>query len=195
VCGSCRPLLAELAGAASPDPVKGWSTLAGLSLLGLLAALAVLLAPAVPYNASVADAIAWDRLWRDGLLKQISGFTLLGLALLVSVLSLRKRLPGFALGGFDLWRLAHVGLGVAAVLVLVAHTGLRLGHNLNLYLMLTFCGLLLAGALGGAVIALEHRLPRSLARRGRRLSIWAHILLIWPLPVLLGFHVLKGYWF
>jgi len=31
--------------------------------------------------------------------------------------------------------------------------------------------------------------------RVRSISLWAHILLLWPLPVLLGFHILKSYWF
>lgn len=195
VCGSCRPLLAELTGAAAADPVGAWRTQAGLSLTALLLALALLLMPAIPYQQTALAPLQWDWLWRDGLAKQITGFTVLGLALLVSSLSLRKRLPAITLGGFDLWRALHLALGVLAVLVLVAHTGLRLGYGLDRWLMLAMVGLLLVGALGGAVIAIEHRLPRRLARRGRRLAVWGHILLLWPLPVLLGFHVLKGYWY
>jgi nitrite reductase (NADH) large subunit len=195
VCGSCRPLLAELAGAAAPEPVVGWRSLAGLSVFALAAALLILVLPGIPYNASVQDPLQWDRLWREDLFKQVSGFTLLGLGVLVSLISVRKRLPRLPLGGFDLWRLLHVALGALAIAVLVAHTGLRTGHELNFWLMATFLGLLAAGGVGGAAVALEHRLPRPLARRARRISLWGHILLIWPLPALLGFHILKGYWY
>ena len=86
-------------------------------------------------------------------------------------------------------------VGVLAAVTLIAHTGLRLGDNLNLYLMLSFVGLLLVGGLAGGVIGLQHALPRGLAKRSRELSLWMHIVLLWPLPALLGFHVLKTYWF
>ncbi|WP_295539427.1 FAD-dependent oxidoreductase [uncultured Thiohalocapsa sp.] len=195
VCGSCRPLLAELAGAHAPDPVPAAGGLATFSVLSLLLGVAIFLLPGLPLNASVQDALRWDVLWRESLWKQVTGFSLLGLAAAVSVLGLRKRLPAFTLGRFDGWRLVHVLLGALAVAVLLAHTGMRLGSNLNLWLMASFTGLLVAGGIGGAVIALEHRLPRPVARRSRNTAVWAHVLLVWPLPVLLGFHILKGYWY
>jgi len=34
-----------------------------------------------------------------------------------------------------------------------------------------------------------------MARKTREISLWMHIILLWPLPALLGFHVLKTYWF
>jgi nitrite reductase (NADH) large subunit len=33
------------------------------------------------------------------------------------------------------------------------------------------------------------------AARLRRSGLWTHILIAWPIPVLLGFHVLKSYYF
>jgi nitrite reductase (NADH) large subunit len=195
VCGSCKPLLAELAGARELEPERGKGSLLWGAALSLLAALAVLLAPAIPFPDSVQVGLRWDQLWRDSLLKQITGFSLLGIGALVSVISLRKRLPKFSLGAFSGWRVLHVLLGSAAVAVLIAHTGLRLGHNLNLLLILSFVGLLLAGAVSSAAIGLQHRLPRHLVSRTREISLWLHILLLWPLPALLGFHILKTYWY
>jgi nitrite reductase (NADH) large subunit len=195
VCGSCRPLLAELAGAAAPDPVPAAETLGAFSVLALLLGVAIFLVPGLPLNASVQDGLRWDVLWRESFWKQVTGFSLLGLAAAVSVLGLRKRLPKFTLGSFDGWRLVHVLLGALAIAVLVAHTGMRLGHNLNFWLMASFTGLLVAGGIGGAVIALEHKLSRRVARRTRNTALWAHVLLVWPLPLLLGFHVLKSYWY
>ena len=74
-------------------------------------------------------------------------------------------------------------LGTLAVATLIAHTGLRLGHNLNLYLMLSFIGLLLVGGIASGVIGLQHLLPRGMAKRARELSLWLHIVFLWPLPV------------
>jgi nitrite reductase (NADH) large subunit len=196
VCGSCKPLLAELVGSSEPVPAEpGRRGLMVAGVLSLLAALAFLLAPPIPYPDSVQVSLRWDALWRDGLLKQITGFGLLGLGALISLISLRKRLPRFSLGAFSAWRTVHVVLGVLVAALLVAHTGLRLGHNLNLLLMLSFVGLLLVGAAASGVIGLQHRLPRRFAARSRSISLWLHILLLWPLPALLGFHVLKTYWY
>ena len=139
--------------------------------------------------------LRWDLLWRDGLAKQISGFTLLGLSALVLLFSMRKRLRWFKLGTFRGWRLVHIGISLTAVAVLVLHTGLRLGHNLNAWLMLAFSALLITGAVGGLSIALQHRWTPASARRLRKAALWGHVLTFWPLPALLGFHVLKTYWF
>ena len=87
---------------------------------------------------------------------------------------------------FASWRLVHVLLGTLAVITLIGHTGLRLGYNLNLLLMLNFLALLLAGSVASGVIGLQRVLPRGRARRTRELSLWLHILLLWPLPALLG---------
>lgn len=195
ICGSCRPLLLDLLGSGELRPVTGSRVLVWAAALGLLAALAFLLLPALPYPDSVQAPLRWDLLWREGLYKQVSGYSLLGLGLLLSLIGLRKRLSAFTLGGYDGWRVLHVTLGVLVAAVLVVHTGLRLGFNLNLLLMLCFVALLLAGSVAGGVTGLEHALPRRLARRTHAFSLWIHILLLWPLPALLGFHVFKTYWF
>jgi len=197
VCGSCKNLVADyLGGNASPEPVAGFRTLSSSSVIALLLALMVLFFPGMHYASSVQVDWNIDMLWRDGLLKQISGFSLLGLSLLISLVSIRKRFRKIlSLWDFAWWRLAHVVIGVLVLAVLLAHTGFRLGDNLNLYLMLVFCGLLLVGGVAGLVIGYEHRIPARIARRVRSYAIWSHILLLWPLPALLGFHILKTYYF
>jgi nitrite reductase (NADH) large subunit len=45
------------------------------------------------------------------------------------------------------------------------------------------------------LLAVEHRLPPALARRGRQLLLWGHIVAVWPWPALLGVHVLSVYYF
>jgi len=92
VCGSCRPLLEQLLGSTARTPVALHRWLLGGAALSLLLALAFLLLPAIPYADTVQLAWRWDALWRDGLLKQISGFTVLGLFAVGLLLSPRKRL-------------------------------------------------------------------------------------------------------
>lgn len=197
VCGSCRPLLAELAqsaGAPAAPLPTAWG-LGGLAWLAGVAALLFLLLPGLAYQDSVQTALNWDRLWRDGLLKQASGFTLLALSVAAVALGLRKRVARVAFGRFEVWRVVHAAVGVSTLLVLLAHTGARIGHALNLGLVLLYGGLLLLGALAAGVIAFEGRLPARAVRAWRERALWLHILLFWPVPALLGVHVLKTYFY
>jgi nitrite reductase (NADH) large subunit len=196
VCGSCKPLLEQLLGSATPEPVPLHRWLVGSAVVSLLAALAFLLLPAIPYADSVQVSWRWDQLWRDGLLKQVSGFSVLGLFVLGLLLSPRKRVTALqSWGRFDLWRLVHIAVGLLVLAALLAHTGLRLGTGLNAVLMVSFTVTLLLGAISSGVIGLEHRIGGALAARLRRQSVWWHILWFWPVPVALGFHVLGSYWF
>ena len=154
-----------------------------------------LLIKRIPYPETVQVSIRWDELWRDPLLKQISGFTMLGLMLVGLGISLRKRVNRFAMGDFNVWRYIHVVLGLSTLAALIMHTGFRLGDQLNLLLMTNFLLLAVVGAVGSSVIATEHRLPPMLAKRQRHAWTWLHIVLFWPFPVLLGFHIVKGYYF
>jgi len=194
VCGSCRPLLAELAGNAGPAlAARGARALLGTS--GAAIALALLaLAFAIPYASTVQVPWQWDLLWREGFWKQVSGFTVLGLSVLALALSLRKRIRRFTLGDFAHWRVAHALIAALTLAGLAAHTGGRLGSNLNFALMATFLGVIALGSVTGGVVAFEHRLGARGARL-RRAWTWAHLLLFWPVPVLLGMHVFKTYYF
>lgn len=195
VCGTCRPLVAELAGAAGPAvPVRGWKVLLGSCSVALKGAAVIALVIAVPYAATVQVPWQWDMLWRESIWKQVSGFTLLGLTVLLLILSLRKRIRRFTLGDFPLWRIAHVLLGTFTLAGLAVHTGGRLGSNLNFMLMASFLGVVALGGVAGGVIALEHRLGAGAARL-RRTWLWTHILITWPIPALLTLHVLKTYYF
>jgi nitrite reductase (NADH) large subunit len=195
VCGSCRPLLAELAGSAAPaEPARGWKILLGTSGIAALATLALALFVLIPYAASVQVPWQWDMLWRDSFWKQVSGFTVLGLTVLLLLMSLRKRIRRFSLGDFPLWRIAHVVLGALTLAGLAAHTGGRMGSNLNFLLMASFLIAIMVGAVAGGAIAFEHKFGAGAARL-RRSGLWTHILIAWPIPVLLGFHVLKSYYF
>jgi nitrite reductase (NADH) large subunit len=43
-------------------------------------------------------------------------------------------------------------------------------------------------------VALEAR-PSRASRHWKQLATWTHILLVWPLPALLTFHILSVYYF
>lgn len=198
VCGSCRPLVEELCGASSiRTKPKSVRLLFGISLGALLAALITILTPPPAMADSV---LSWwyqvDQFWRDGRIKQISGFSLLGVCLVGLTFSLRKRIPWLRLGQFAYWRVFHTAFGFLALIGLFVHTGFRFGHNLNFWLMFTFVGLNLLGAIAGIVAALEGSgtsRKALIARRLRPLLSYAHLILFWPLPVLLTFHILTVY--
>jgi nitrite reductase (NADH) large subunit len=195
VCGGCKPLLHNLLGDSALRLAERGAT--GLALGGGLAVAAVLAftqLPALAAPTSVLQA-GLSGLWQDGFWRQVSGFSLLGLALLGLLMSLRKRLPKMPLGAFANWRLLHVALGVLALALLVVHTGLDGGQQLNRWLLADFLLLLAVGGLASALLAFEQRLPPAWARRGRRLLLWGHILAVWPWPALLGVHVLSVYYF
>ncbi len=197
VCGSCAPLLDQLLGGdARPQPVSGGRPLLAMTVIAALVTLLLAMLPGLPYVPSWERFVwHWDVLWRNGLFKQISGYTLAGMAVVGLLISLRKRAPRVNWGSFALWRNLHVGLGVGALLALLLHTGGRLGNGLNAGLMSAFITLIVAGAAAGALIALEHRLSPVRAKRLRGSLTWVHILAFWPLPALLGFHVLKIYYY
>lgn len=202
MCGSCGPLLAEFVGAdVKTTAGRGWKP---LLVASIVAAFIVLLASMwaispIPFADSVQS--TWhqiDVIWRDGFWKQVSGFSLLGVAVIGLSLSLRKRIKWLKLGKFGWWRVVHAVLGVITLLILIAHTGFRMGANLNFALMAIFLGLSLAGAAAGVITALEANgggRMAVMARRWRPVLTWAHILLFWPLPVLLGFHIAAAYYF
>jgi nitrite reductase (NADH) large subunit len=196
ICGSCKPLLAELTGDSTErQPASGWRSLLLISLLSFVLVVLFVFVWRMPYADSVQVSVRWDELWRNSLFKQITGFSMLALIVAGMLMSLRKRSVLMKWGDYSLWRLSHAVLGTLALLVLVAHTGLRLGSEMNLVLMICFMLLAVVGANAGRVIANEHNMAVGFAKKQRTKWTGLHLLLAWPLPVLLGFHVIKTYYF
>lgn len=196
VCGSCQPLLAQFVGSSSDKviaPSLRW--LQALCIIcGLLIAGLLLQGP-LAFSLSVQKP-GLDALWLDATTKQITGFTMLGLSVLALLLSLSKRWKLFArLGKFTSWRVFHTALGLGALFILLLHTGMQPGVNLNAWLMLDFLALLAVGVLAGLFISVEHKLAARLGKRLRGYLTWAHTLVFWPLPTLLTFHVVSVYYF
>ena len=158
--------------------------------LALVAALAPGLSPARSFHGLHAAALVSDRFCR-----QASGYAMLALSLAGLLLSLRKRWRRFAFGTVPGLRVAHGGLGAAAVVCLWVHTGMHLGERLNRLLMLDFLALAVLGGVAAAVAALGAHLDPAAAQGHRQLANRAHLAVLLPLPILVALHVLGAYYF
>ena len=198
LCGSCRPLIEQLLDqGAAVLRAPQFGALGLLSLIAMAGAFALIVAPPWP-TSQTTGGFRLDWLWTDGLVKQVTGFGLVGFILLAGLLSLRKRTRRSLPGSYKTWRLIHATLGVAMIGLLFAHTGLRFGEQLNSWLMISLLATLLAGTLAGLAGALDSRLsllPAGSGRMARSAVNWLHILIAWPLPLLLAVHILMVYYF
>lgn len=204
VCGSCKPQLQNLLGQQNVTPLIGKAGLLGLSLIAFLTALIILLAPPAQYAHSVQDTEIlglslqwhWDTLWRSSLLKQISGYTILATLSLATLISIRKRIKKLEnFGKFHDWRIAHLAFSVTALVALLFHTGFRMGYGLNFALMSLFVSLVLMGILTTTAMTAYNGGTSRLGTLTRQFSLRLHIYLFWPIPLLLGWHIFKGYWY
>ena len=200
VCGSCKPLIAQLVEASSgvkqaADKEIAWLPTAIASFLAILMAIITTSLPAIAVSDSVQSSAFLEFLWNDKYWKQVTGFTLLGMSLVGLVVSLRKRIKRLEFGKFAYWRFVHIFLGVACTMTLVLHTGMHFGDNLNQILMINFISVLLLGGIAGAMLGLSHKLNANQSMSLRRFFSWCHILVTWPLPVLLAIHILTVYYY
>lgn len=198
VCGSCQPQLAELLGdvEALKDVAKprGNRLLWISAVIALLTLAAIFITPPLPTAQSVQDSYyKLTRIWQDSLTKQITGYTMAGLSLIAVLLSARKRLKWLNFGNYGFWRAVHSWLGMLTIFTIFFHTGLNFGENLNLWLLICFLGLNLAGGLAAIAVATEKRFSGTLGARLRAFATKAHIVFFLPYPVLLGFHIAKVY--
>ncbi len=199
VCGSCLPQLAEFVGVDTGSVIdvakpKGKLLLMLSAIVALIACLVFLVAPPIPAAESVQGwYFKMTQIWQASLTKQITGYTIAGLSLLALLLSARKRFRWLRFGNYGFWRAAHAWLGVTTLAGILFHTGLNFGANLNLWLLICFLGLNLAGGLAAVALAAEKRFSGPLGGRLRALSTKAHIIFFMPYPVLLGFHIAKVY--
>jgi nitrite reductase (NADH) large subunit len=194
LCGSCRPLLEQLCGGPATTVTKPDRATPRLGLAAFVAALIALGAPRIPIADSIRD---WDvaRLWVDPFPKRVTGFLMLGLVIVGLGLSANKRLPRFRIGSYAGWRVVHTAVGVTTVLMVAAHTGLRLGNNLNLALSVGFFVATVTGAYTAFHVlfvgANQSRFRMQLNRAARSIHDYA----VFPLSVLLIFHLLKVFYY
>ncbi len=194
VCGSCKPLLADLLGSEEKEPDPKWLVLLQTCTMSLILSFIFLLLPTIAYSTTV-QGINVDQLWIDSTYKQITGFSLLSLSIFIILLSLRKRFKPFQFLSYPLWRVLHTAFGIVLLMVLITHTGLQLGSNLNFALMMSYLSVSLVGVVTGLSVALEHKMSRQLASNLKKVSYWGHLLSSWPIPALLTFHITSVYYF
>lgn len=198
VCGGCKPLLGQLLGQrALPDRAGALLVRVASVAASLLLALLVF-APGMPAAAKVDSPVYQaQRLLHDAGYKQITGFGLLAFSALGAVLSIRKRSPVRVRGRYGYYRAMHTVASACALGMLVVHSGLNAGSGLNRALFSSFVALCCGGALSGLAAAAETSSGWGAirARRLRPLLTRLHIVLLWPLPVLLALHIWVAYHF
>jgi nitrite reductase (NADH) large subunit len=188
-------LLATLVGSDPADepaprgtPLLVACSLAALALVGLA------LVWDVPRATSYATMGRFEWFWRDGIAKQVTGWSMFGLATASCLFSLRKRLPSLRrLGDVGRWRAAHALVALIAAGGLVLHTGLRMGQNLDRWLALGFAAVLALGALAGLIIGAERSADSSCIRSARVWSLRLHLGAVSLLVPLAAFHIIKVY--
>ena len=129
------------------------------------------------------------------LLKQATGYALVALTAVSLLISLRKRWKRFVLADVPLFRMIHGLLGAATLFMLTLHTSLQLGQHMVMVLALDFISIALLGSFAGIIAYLSPRWS-PIAARNRRL-FWSrvHLVLFWPLPVLIALHVIQVYFY
>ncbi len=197
VCGSCEGLLQNLVtgsakATATPAPVVA---LTAVSAAVAAILLVVLTQYSVPVSSSVQQMSWWELLSTDSFYKQVTGYSMICAGLLGLAVSLKKRVLIKRLGHFNYWRLWHLGMGVLAIALLMLHTGFESGDNLNQWLLYDFLALAMAGSVAGLAVSAERQLGLRQGKRLRSWTHWSHLLLSWPLPALLIFHITSVYYF
>ncbi|MGR8940818.1 MAG: FAD-dependent oxidoreductase [Gammaproteobacteria bacterium] len=194
-CGTCKPLLAQLAGAdieSIASVLKGPLVVFMVISLLLLGGLAL---PAIPHPAAIQDKSVLGWLLFDNIGRQITGYTAIGLIVLSLVLSLNKRWHLLRCASYYVWRVVHVAVLAAAIAVLLLHTNLELGRNFNLNMQGTFLATVATGTLLGLLIVLEDGFWGAIWRRYRVLCLRIHIVLVWCFFGLASIHVMSVYYF
>ena len=159
----------------------------GLRILISLAAAAVLVVGVAAFAPAQAAPGRLLKLW--------TGYTTLGLAGASLLLSLRKRWSRFAVLDVPLWRAIHGCLGLGALVSVCIHTGLHLGSGLNRALVVDFLAAVVLGSVASVVFAAGPRLSPAESRDRRRRFSELHVAILWPLPILLGLHILAAYFY
>lgn len=195
-CGSCKPLLASAINQPEYEIKEKSAPLIAFGSFSVFAALLFLaFYPAQETSASVQSIHWFEKIWNDKFWKQVTGFSLLGLTVLGLLMSVVKRFKLNKLGSFSFWRVVHVFIGLLCALVLIFHTGFHAGNNLNRLLFLNFTSVLLIGMFAGMAMSFGNKFTSASSSSLRKASSWMHIFVAWPLPVLLGVHILSVYYF
>ncbi|MDI1448731.1 FAD-dependent oxidoreductase [Polyangium sp. 6x1] len=192
---SVPPVRPSIAAPIQAPPERGRKILLVASAVALSCVLVLALAPSLAPSRSVRTGVLLDALLRPGVEKQVTGYTLVALAVASLGVSLRKRWKRFRSADVPVWRAAHAVLGAATLLLFFLHTGLSAGTRINLVLAIDFLAVVILGALAGGVFAVSSRWSPLAARDRRLRASSVHLYLTWPLPILVALHVLAVYYY
>ena len=197
-CGSCHNVLIKMLEHQTGDKVRIepsplYKTTTVLALFAAAVVTLFWLLPGISVSDTVTSGAILETIWNDKFWKQVTGFSLLGLSVIGLIVSIRKRVNWNLWGKFIYWRFAHIVLGVACVAILLLHTGLHTGSNLNQWLAINFTSVLVLGAFTSVVMAFSHKLQGRKQEVIRKSWNWLHILAVWPLPLLLAAHIITVY--
>ena len=198
ICGSCDIYIQKLCGNNSIEPrSKPEKILLTVSFLTLCTALGIIFTPTL-WSAESIGGSPFTEIFMDSFYRQVTGFSLLFLTLCACLISLRKRWKKFTFGSFKVWRIAHGMIGLLSLIILIFHTGLSAGKNLNMALFTLFTTINILGFITGVATSFEFfglNKISAFCRRWRKQITLMHILAFWPLPVLITFHIIQAYYF
>lgn len=191
-CGSCAPRLDELLTQTSKD--KSRPVIQASILLTLL----ILTLAALGLSTPLAD--SWqsmyrnlDVLWRDSVVRQITGYLLFAAIIFSAWWGMRRRSKRLTNAPSKLTLKGHAFIAATAVVIWFAHTGGRMGYELNFWLFLSFAAVLIVGAASATLWILAAK--KDKARVALPWLRQLHWLALFPLPALLLFHIIKTYYF
>ena len=199
VCGSCQPTVAQLCGKnieLRQKPSIGMMLSSSFCLIALL----VICYSPVFWNIDSykSSSYSFSEFLRSYLMRQVTGYTILGFALLAALIGVRKRWNRFTFGRFSTWRISHAMFALLSLIALMFHTGFSSGKNLNSWLFYSFISMNFFGVLTGFTASFEFFGTNKLSafcRRWRPQMTFIHLLIFWPLPALLIFHIIQAYRF
>ncbi len=197
-CGSCKPIIAQLAGLVDKEEINPPShhtlLLLALSVLSLFL-MAGLFFPSfsVPEstdNPNFLSSLLFDNFWR-----QVSGYITLTLIILSLGLLVNKRLKTLKFSSYDTWRIVHVAFIALSCISLLFHTNMASGENFNFQVMLIFLITLINGVLLSVLIYFEHGFFDFLVAKLRVFWMKLHIFLFSVFIVFIALHITTVYYF
>ncbi len=196
VAGTIADIQRKIARAAKAQAKKAQQLALSLAIFAAAGSGAVLLSPRIPIPDRFGPSVL-QSLWFDDYWQQWSGYLLLAISIagLVIGIAVRQRLIS-RIASLRRWQLVHIGVGIACVLALFAHTGFRFGINFNAWLMGFYLATLLSGAFAGiafGAIQQFRKLGVSKVGKPRRALLWLHAAALCPIPALLAVHILTVY--
>jgi len=195
-CGSCAQRIAVVT--MGESRVTGRTEVNGLWIsvvMSLLLLVALVVGMAIPFSARWQS--SWrlvDTLWRNEVVRQVTGYSLLSLLLLAFIPAWKRRAQREQRKPQSRSLISwHVLAVTSVMIVFTLHTGVRIGHGANAQLGIMFATTLL---LGGAAALTWRSASRSTSHRRVAENIRAlHWALLFPLPIVLVFHLVQVYYF